>query len=62
MQLADIATGETDTADLAYLVAAIVAFVAALLFMSPRTGTLAPLSSAMLAVAVGLVALGLLLL
>jgi len=57
MVLADIASGELDTADLAFLVAVIVAVVAAVLMIMARS-----IPAALSVIALALVAFGLLLL
>ena len=60
---ADVASGNTDAADVAYLVAAVLAFAAAVLRLSgERQGALHPLAASLLCLAVGAIALGLLLL
>jgi hypothetical protein len=60
---ADVASGETDAADVAYLVATILAVAAAALrFSAPRTEGYGSVGGALLCLAVAGIALGLLLL
>ncbi len=58
MILADIMSGEVDTADVAFLVAVILAVVAGVLYLAQRPNT-PPAAAALLAFAVGAVAFGL---